>query len=92
MVNEFRKKGEKTEKRGENGKKGLIGRFSEKSEKCAGFGKDGSRGLEKDAEGTYFCLKFFYHIIHILNFKNYGSAKGRYQIGRYFGRPHFLQD
>ncbi|PGH39646.1 MAG: hypothetical protein CRN43_07815 [Candidatus Nephrothrix sp. EaCA] len=41
-----RKRGAKTENSEENGKKGLIGRFSEKSEKSAGFGKDGSRVLQ----------------------------------------------
>ena len=67
MVNEFRQNAAKTAKREENGKNGLIGRFSAKSEKCAGFGKDGSRDLEKDAEGAYFCLKFF--LSHYSHFK-----------------------
>src|SRR6218665_1443255 len=39
---------------------GKMGRKRKKGFNWALFGKIGSRGLERDAEGTYFCLKFFF--------------------------------
>src|SRR6218665_1657871 len=77
MVNEFRKNGAKTEKRGENGKKGLIGRFSEKSEKSAGFGKEGFCKLFLGA-----CrVSFLQTSRHGVCFDGQGWERGHFQMG-----------